>query len=177
MQRKILNVLKYKIGELPCKYLGLPLDKGIRSSKLWDQMVSKITNRISSWKGKWLSSAGKATMIKVILSAMPIYQLSWMDLPASKRKVITKHIRTFFWQGSKDKFRLPLIAWDKICLPKAMEGLGIKDLKIQSKALGAKLVWRMYANPKAKWARTLYNKYLHNQDPISTFRTAHSTLR
>lgn len=36
LERKILNILKYKIGELPCKYIGLPLDKGIRSSKLWD---------------------------------------------------------------------------------------------------------------------------------------------
>lgn len=173
LQTSILKILKFNEGEPPCKYLGLPLDKGTRSSSLWNQVVSKITNIISSWKGKWLSSTGKATLIKAVLSAMAIYQLSCMDLPASKRKEITSHIRTFFWQGLEDKARLPLIAWDKICLPKEMGGLGIKDLLIQSKALGAKLVWRMFSNPNAKWARTLFNKYLHNPDPISIFRTAH----
>lgn len=96
LQMRILKILQSKAGELPCKYLGLPIDKGTRSSNLWNQVVTKITNRISSWRGKWLSSTGKASMIKAFLSAMPIYQLSCMDLLASKRKEITKHIRTFF---------------------------------------------------------------------------------
>lgn len=130
LRTRILKILKFRAGELPCKYLGLPIDKGTRSSSLWNQVVTKITNRISSWKGKWISSTGKATLIKAVLSAMPIYQLSCMDLPASKMKEITSHIRTFFWQGLEDKARISLISWDKICLPKEMGGLGIKDLLI-----------------------------------------------
>lgn len=60
---KICKTFKFNKGIMLCKYLGIPLDKGCRSSNLWDQIISKIKNRISSWSGKWLSSAGKATMI------------------------------------------------------------------------------------------------------------------
>lgn len=82
---KICKILKFNKGIMPCKYLGIPLDKGCRSSNLWDQIIAKIKNRISSWSGKWLSSTGKAMMIKSILSTMPIYQLSCIDLPLAKK--------------------------------------------------------------------------------------------
>lgn len=41
-KKAICSILKLKVGDLPCRYLGLPLNKGLRSSKLWDHMVTKI---------------------------------------------------------------------------------------------------------------------------------------
>lgn len=44
----INNVLEISEGTLPCKYLGIPLDKGRRPSKLWDNLVDKIKSRINT---------------------------------------------------------------------------------------------------------------------------------
>ena len=120
----ISNVLEISEGTLPCKYLGIPLDKGRRASKLWDNLVDKIKSKINTWKGKWLSSAGRPTMIKSVLSSMPIYQLSCIDLPIVKKEELKKILRNFFWQGSGDKKKFALLAWDKVCKPKEIGGAG-----------------------------------------------------
>lgn len=38
--------------------------------------------------------------------------------------------------------------------------MGIHDLVSQNKALGAKLIWKLYANPLSKWASIMLAKYL-----------------
>lgn len=58
----------------------------------------------------------------------------------------------------------------KIIKPKILGGLGIKDLKLQNKALGAKLVWKFIKNPNITWARMLATKYLPDQDPLNLLR-------
>ncbi|GLJ40989.1 hypothetical protein SUGI_0848590 [Cryptomeria japonica] len=83
-REEICRVLEIKQGLLPCKYLGIPLDKGRRSSKLWDNLVEKIKSRINTWKGRWLSFAGRATLVKSVLTAMPIYLLSCQNLSSNK---------------------------------------------------------------------------------------------
>lgn len=166
----ISNVLEISKGTLPCKYLGIPLDKGRRTSKLWDNLVDRIKSRINTWKGKWLSSAGRATLVRSVLSAMPIYQLSCQHLSSSKLAELNKHLRTFFWQGANDNHKISLISWDKICKPKEEEGVGIKNIRVQGKALGSKLVWRMFISPHLKWAHLLHHKYLNGGNPIQIFR-------
>ena len=49
--------------------------------------------------------------------------------------------------------------------------MGIKDLTLQNKALGAKLVWRMIKNPKAKWVKILRYKYLLGEEEESVCRS------
>ena len=66
---------------------------------------------------------------------------------------------------------MALIKWEKICKPKELGGLGIKNLQWQNEALGAKLIWCLYKNRDQKWAMILYNKYLNKEDPLSIFRT------
>lgn len=94
----------------------------------------------NSWKGKRLSWAGRLVMIQVVVSTLPIYLLSILSLLASANAFLIKKMRNFFWQNTEEKHKIALIAWDKIIKPKIMGGVGIKDLKLQNKALGAKLV-------------------------------------
>lgn len=42
LEKEICKIFDYNIGKFPCKYLGIEIDKGILSSKLWQQVITKI---------------------------------------------------------------------------------------------------------------------------------------
>lgn len=50
-------------------------------------------------------------------------------------------------------------------------GLGIIKLNLQNKAMGVKLVWKMYQDLNNKWAKVLYHKYLNPLDTLNIFKT------
>lgn len=69
------------IDSLPSTYLGLPLFLGGNLGGFWDSLISKFRNKLASWKGKWLSSAGRLVMIKSVLSGLPIFWLGFLWIP------------------------------------------------------------------------------------------------
>ena len=62
-----------KIGKLPTKYLGLPLYLGLPNKYLWDPVLERIEQRLSNLKSRYLSLAGRLTLIKSMLASLPIY--------------------------------------------------------------------------------------------------------
>jgi mannosylglycoprotein endo-beta-mannosidase len=71
-----------KIGIFPSKYLGLPLHtRKLRRADV-QPLIDKIDGRILGWKGKLLSTAGRETLVKSVLTAQPIYHL--MFFPVQK---------------------------------------------------------------------------------------------
>ncbi|WOL10644.1 hypothetical protein Cni_G19403 [Canna indica] len=63
------------IGEQD-KYLGLPATVNRSKKETFDFIISRIRNKMDSWSSKFLSRAGKATLIKLVLAAMPNYAMS-----------------------------------------------------------------------------------------------------
>lgn len=112
---RIASFLGYKIGHLPFSYLGMPLDKGIGTNKLWDPLIERVRKNLSSWKALWVMGAGRLTLIKIVLVAMPIYLLSCIPLPKGAYKKLTQTIRDLYWNDIEDKNKIKLISWDKIC--------------------------------------------------------------
>ena len=170
VEDQICNKLGFKKGKFPFKYLGIYLDKNNYSNPSWEHNLKKIDNQTESWKGRWLTKAGRMTKIKAVLSAIPIYQLSCSQLPKNINSKLERKLRDFFWNGLEEKKKATLISWCQICKPKEYGGLGIKNLEWQNEALGAKQVWRLYHESDRKWAKILYNKYLNPLDKSSLFR-------
>lgn len=83
---------------------------------------------MGSWEGKWLRKAGKVTKIKVVLSALPTYQLSCLPLNKKMNKRIEEKIRNFFWNDTEEHKKMTLIKWEKRSKPKELGGLGIKKI-------------------------------------------------
>lgn len=82
-----------------------------------------MDQNINSWKGKWLSWARRLVMFQAIISALPIYLLSFLSLTAGANSFIIKTMRNLFWQNTKEKQKIALIVWDKIIKPKSLGGL------------------------------------------------------
>eukprot|EP01018_Ginkgo_biloba_P028128 Gb_09466 [translate_table: standard] len=86
--------------------------------------------------------------------------MSVFKMPASIRSKIEKIQKTFLWAGSEGKKRLPLMAWDKVCLGKKAGGIGLRNLKDMNKALIGKLGWKLVTMESSVWTRILRAKYL-----------------
>jgi hypothetical protein len=69
-----------KISSFPGKYLGLPLHtRKLRRIDV-QPLIDKIGARLPGWKGKFLSSAGRETLVKSVLTSQPIFD----NIPNSK---------------------------------------------------------------------------------------------
>ncbi|GKD98372.1 RNA-directed DNA polymerase, eukaryota, reverse transcriptase zinc-binding domain protein [Tanacetum coccineum] len=70
---EIQNILPFKIGKLSVKYLGVPLmSKKIRVADC-KVPIDKVTQKLSDWKNKNLTYAGRAQLIASVLSSMQVY--------------------------------------------------------------------------------------------------------
>jgi hypothetical protein len=69
----------------------------------------------------------------------------------------------FWWGFPQDKQNnLYLLAWDNICQPKALGGLGIRSMEFLNNSLLARLGWKMVSNATLLWVDALRAKYLMN---------------
>lgn len=151
------------MGTLPCSYLGIPFFIGNNLDTFWEIICKLIMDRISLWKHKWLSFVGKIQMVKFVLNAIPIYMMSVLKAPCHTLNQLKSTLRSFLCNdnvGGKEK--IPLIAWDNVCLPKDIGGIGIRNLKLQNVGLGAKLTWKLYQNPHSRWGKLMFSKYFYS---------------
>ncbi|KAJ9564542.1 hypothetical protein OSB04_000508 [Centaurea solstitialis] len=68
-------------GSLPFTYLGLPVGVSMKRVSHWEKVISKIKKKLSGWKSKWLSFGGRLTLVKSVLSCIPLYYFSLFRAP------------------------------------------------------------------------------------------------
>ncbi|KAJ1702307.1 hypothetical protein LUZ63_002086 [Rhynchospora breviuscula] len=167
----VSSLLGFKISELPIDYLGLPLTMQKPDRACFQSILDKIEQRLSGWKSRLLSRAGRLVLASSVLSALPSYFMAVFKLPAWLIKSIDKARRRFIWGvNSQGNTRIPLLSWQHVCLPKAAGGLGLPDLHLQNLALLLKWLWRLYNAPLSLWSsvsRLLYSPVRGNNSPIN----------
>jgi len=88
-----------------------------------------------------LNIARKTVLIKSVLNSLPIYQASLVLVPLGTLRKMEGYVRSFFWKGDKqNRYKLPLVNWDKVTKPLSEGGLNFKDMRTHNLALGAKLL-------------------------------------
>ncbi len=165
-QRKIARILGYGVGSFPSTYLGLPLGSSPPES-FWNGILDRFNRKMAGWKGVSLSQAGKCLLVKSSLQNLPIYALSLFGILGKIAERMEKIQRDFLWNGNEGKKRYPLVAWEKVCLPKRYGGLGIRKITHLNKALRAKQIWRIFSST-GEWRDTLVNKYLRRPTLLFT---------
>jgi hypothetical protein len=83
------DIFTCPIGNLPMKYLGVPIDKKKINKNLWCPMIEKLEKRLAGWQGRFLSLGGRLTLLNSCLSNVPLYMLSIYPAP---KTVIKKMI-------------------------------------------------------------------------------------
>lgn len=120
--------LHYLCKKLPLTYLGLPLGASPRKKSTWKRVIDKFKAKLASWKRKLLSYGGRLTLVKSVLSSLPVYYLSLFKLPEGVAKIIDRLQANFLWGGSASGRKLHMVKWSEVTKSRDQGGLGIKKI-------------------------------------------------
>jgi len=90
-------------GNFPIRYLGIPIHYRKLSNNDWVKIQERFEKRLSSWKGKQLSTGGRLTLINSILSSLTMSMMSFFEIPKGVRKKLDYFRSRFFWQSDEHK--------------------------------------------------------------------------
>lgn len=118
-----------------------------------------MKQRLSNWKARTLSFAGRVTLAKSVIQSMPTYVMQSSILPRTTCDEIDKLCRGFIWGDEVNHRRIHLLSWDKLCKPKKEGGLGLRSSREANSALMLKAIWNLCSNPKDMWSAVIRHKY------------------
>ena len=164
----LANILSCSVGNLPMKYLGMPLGTSFKTASIWNPILEKMEKKLSGWKCLYLSKGGRLTLLKSTLSSLPTYFSSLFTIPIAVAARLERIQRNFLWGSSEGSFKYPLVAWDKVCSPIEMGGLGIRNVVSFNQALLRKWLWRYGHEVTHLLRRVISTKYGEGQGGWST---------
>ncbi|XP_028055196.1 uncharacterized protein LOC114259389 [Camellia sinensis] len=142
------------------KYLGSPLLHKRVTKSTFNDILEKMKTKLSGWKAKNLTMAGRATLIQSVTSAIPSYNMQTMELPRKLCDEIDKLNGNFLWGDSENHKKVHLVNWDSVCKRKVEGGLGIRKARAHNAALLTKLGWKILCDKNKLWCKILHSKYL-----------------
>jgi hypothetical protein len=107
-----------KNGDFPFRYLGIPMHFRKLSNRDWKVIEERFEKKLSAWKGKVLTVGGRLVLINSVLSSLPMFMMSFFELPKGVFKKLDYYKSRFFWQNDQHKKKYRLVKWDIICQPK-----------------------------------------------------------
>ncbi|KAL8140765.1 hypothetical protein V2J09_006786 [Rumex salicifolius] len=109
---------------------------------------------------RYHSLVGRITLVKVVISSIPIYSMAVLPLPVSTCEKIDKVMCSFIWGGFDTSRKMHMVNWEDITKRKEFGGLGIKRMEELNLALIGKLAWRFLHAREELWARVIRSKYI-----------------
>ncbi|GKD34184.1 RNA-directed DNA polymerase, eukaryota, reverse transcriptase zinc-binding domain protein [Tanacetum coccineum] len=147
----ILCIMPFSEGEVPIKYLRVPLISLGLSNRDCKIVVEKAKNKIRDWKNKSLSFAGRLQLCQSIISSMHVYWDSILIILKGIIYDIHQLIRMFLWCNGELKRGKAKVAWEDICLPKCAGDLGLRNLEVLNFALMTTHIWNIVSSKESLW--------------------------
>ncbi|CAN1314447.1 Putative ribonuclease H protein At1g65750 [Linum perenne] len=154
----LANILGCFLGSFPPTYLGLPLSAVSSSRFIWDPVVTLVRSQLDSWKARFLSFGGIITLLKSVLSQLPIYYMSLFKAPVSVITEIERIQNIFLWEGCGEVKKPHLVRWEVVKEPKYLGGLRMIDLRKMNLDMLGKWGWGYASERNAWWRRLVVEK-------------------
>jgi len=139
-------------ASFPIRYLGLPLS--IRRLRRVDfqLLIDKVAARLSVWRGRNITQAGRVTLTKAVLSSQPVYLLTALSTTNGVLDSIGRHRKRFLWAGDE---RLTggkcKINWPTVARQTYLGGAGLLDLERFARALQIRWLWQEWMMSEKQW--------------------------
>ncbi|XP_074298892.1 uncharacterized protein LOC141629862 [Silene latifolia] len=147
-------------GQLPFKYLGIPITAGRLGKKEYQVLIEKIVERIRCFGARKLSYAGRLVLVKSVLISLFTYWANIFLIPKGVMKKIDSICRNYLWDGTSVYLRTPMVNWEKVCTPQSEGGLGLRYSLDWNRATIGKLVWWIYSKPDSLWVKWVHQVYI-----------------
>ena len=119
-------------------YLGLPMVGGKSKVNTFKDLQERITKRVMGQKEKFISKAGRETLIKTVAQAIPTQSMGIFKLPKALCDTINSTLAKYWWGQTKDEKKIHWINWKKLCNPKERDGMDFRDIHAFNLVLLAK---------------------------------------
>ncbi|XP_033148588.1 uncharacterized protein LOC103869784 [Brassica rapa] len=151
----ILTNFKFAEGELPVRYLGLPLMTQAMRTQDYSPLLEHVRNKINTWTCRYLSYAGRLQLISSVIISIVNFWIAVFRIPCSCIREVEKICSAFLWTCPVLKSSNAKVAWKEVSCLKCEGGLGIRDLREVNKVYGLKLIWRLLSGD------SLWGKWIH----------------
>ncbi|KAG8483709.1 hypothetical protein CXB51_022474 [Gossypium anomalum] len=124
----------------------------------------EIATRMNSWSKRLLSYGGKEVFIKAILHSIPTYAFSVFLAPKGIIMDLQSNICRTWWANNGKDCGWNMMAWDRLCYPKGIGGMGFRDMHLFNLALLGRQVWRLLKFRDTLCFKVLSAKYFLDGD-------------
>lgn len=119
----------------PFNYLGVKVGCNMNRINSWDEVISKVSSRLSKWKLKSLSIGGRLTLLKSVLTSIPLYYMSIFKVPFGVLQKLESVIKNFFNGTEGSARKSSWFNWNKGLASKKNGGLGVSSFFAHNRAL------------------------------------------
>ncbi|GJX90518.1 RNA-directed DNA polymerase, eukaryota [Tanacetum coccineum] len=144
-----------EVLQLPFKYLGVMVGDQMSRHSAWANTILKVRARLSKWKVNTLSVGGRLTLLKSVLGAVPVYNMSLYKAPVRVLHEMEMLRNKFFNGGSFQDRKITWVAWNKVLSSKKKGGLGVSSFYALNRALLLKWVWRFLSQDGSLWSQVI----------------------
>nr|GEV23567.1 RNA-directed DNA polymerase, eukaryota [Tanacetum cinerariifolium] len=106
------SLIGYSILTTPFNYLDVKIDSNMSRITPWDDVISKVSSGLSKWKLKLLSIGGRLSLLKSVLTSIPLYHMSIFKVPIGVLNHLESIRRNFFYGVDGSDRMLAWIGWN-----------------------------------------------------------------
>lgn len=136
-------------------YLGMPTGVGKSPTSIFKFLPDRAWRCVHGWSDRPVSRAGKETLLKSIIQAIPTFIMSCFELPKGACRMFRQIIADEWWGREDGKKKIHWRSWDWLSTPKSLGGMGFRDMHIFNLAMLGKQGWRLLTDPDSLCARVL----------------------
>ncbi|XP_058752434.1 uncharacterized protein LOC131625604 [Vicia villosa] len=164
MKQDILRATGFPEGQLPFKYLGVPVTGKKLDTHHYMLLIDRIVGKIKHWTARMLLYAGRLQLIKSVTFALTNYWLQCFPFPKSVLHKIESICRILLWKGGFEGSRKFPVAWKKICKQKSHGGLDVIDIVVWNETNLIRLLWNLSGKADSLWVRWIQAYYMKTKN-------------
>lgn len=105
---------------------------------------------------------GEIDLIKICLTSIPVYLLSFFKFPKWATDLINSHMANCLWDDYEGHGNIHLANWQLVSMKKDQGGLGVPNLRDLNLCLLGSWVKRFIKDENKLWQKIIHRKYLSN---------------